>query len=383
METPSTQVNDFPTLEQLPPPVLPDLVEDLNLKDKDLIQFDKEFRSLLKQLEEVLEESESASVCSSVLAMKKSLKKGSKSSPLLLSLRKYVKAFEITDSSEHEPYVLKLYETGKDNYILNPDKIDVWLSGGVKILYGEGNKKVEQKKICVYLGAIYRTAKQMEKETSARLEAAKASDEEYAKSYALIRCDAIKLHLLRMFSAVIPEKRKELQGSIVRLEANLGIKKDSDVKTEAMPALDGIAGLAKSVLGGAGLEGLLGNLTKGMQSAGAANGGGGGPPAGDVGEIIRGLVNNDTLKNTMGNLMQGIQKCGNLQDVIGVLSSQLGDPKLQEALAQSLPGMVPAATAEATESPMGLLTQDAPVQNIPVLESLSSDTHETTPAVGN
>lgn len=328
------------------------LSEDINHSEDftvDPILFDKEFRSLYKQLEETLIESDAGHITLN------------RNNPILVSLRRYMKVYDVTDPAEHIPYFLKIFTQGS-SYIPYPEKIDTWLSGGVKIQYGEGIKKVEARKIGIYLGAIYRTARNLEKQDRDRLESYSSSAEDYAKCYSLIRCDAIKLHLVRLFAAIVPEKRKELNVLINLLEDELGITVGQNVNTEVnpVPVIGNVVdSLAKTFLKGGNNDNSLASM-------------------GDLGNVIGEMMGNEKVKETISSVVNGIKNCNNLQDIIGLMTKQLGSTELRDAVHQVLPEMqIPPLgneckldeDIESTPSSIVIDIEAPPVENI----LLSSD----------
>lgn len=293
-------------------------MEDNNSRTLLVDEFDKNFRALLK-------------LCDEVLAERRATKTKSASNGIQVGFEKYKALYENgnTNPDDHFKYIRLLWDGGRD-YVLNDD-MESWLSGGdakknkpVKIHYGVDLPRYKSKGFCIFLGSIYQNAVEQCTEATLHLERRGASSDEYDRCYALIRPDAMRLHLLRLFRIAgvsTPSDTEALTKLITQLEKELRVEKDKEVVTE--PITNGISGvnisnIIQQVASGAGLKNV-------------------GPLPAGIGDFLNGLVGNQDLMGLAQSIQGDLKPTDSSTDVVKKVLKQLSDDKVVSSLVNIIP----------------------------------------------
>ncbi|MEM2986606.1 MAG: hypothetical protein QXV60_00695 [Nitrososphaerota archaeon] len=284
--------------------------------------FDKEFKALVKQAQEII-----------TTRYQMSIELG-EVKPELLCLNKYMSIYNNTKPEEHYCYFEDLYNS-KRNEILNTLKDDSWIRyGKITIQFGKfGNKNFREKckQVRIMLSEIFLIACELQKKAEKLLEGIDEKLIEPTISKDLIRPNIILLHLMRIFYHLNNTEDKEKLGSIVtELENELGITKKT-VGSEPWKSGD------NQMLTNSGLSSLFSMATAMMEKMGYKPPPGMKPPTeSEISSVINSVFNNEATQQAIQSMFSSLQNCQDFTSAIKEVVKNVTDPKTMETLQTSV-----------------------------------------------
>ena len=291
--------------------------EDIAEKKKTL--FDREVRLLIQQADETLR-----------VRFGTSIELG-KIPDELSSLTRYFGIYSKMSPDEHYQYFESVFNQ-KRREILNTLKDDRWLrTGRIRIQFGQGNKKVEEKKIMIMLSDIFLVACEIQEQAEKSLEGIAEEHASGAAGKDIIRPNILLLHLMRIFYHLNDGPDKKAVGDIVtQLETDLGVKnKTVGASSAPPPATQGVTG--------GGLGGLFNIATNMMSKMGFQPPANMTPPSeGEISNVIETVFNNPTTQNAIQGMFSSLQNCTNFGDAVNTVVQNVTDPQTMEAIQGSV-----------------------------------------------
>ena len=280
--------------------------------------FDRGMRSLIKELEEVINERYGSSEEYGVRDE-------------LLFLRKYLSVYDRTKPEEHYQYFEALFGRKRPDILKSLDD-DSWLRNGrVVIQFGElikNNPELEErrKQLCIMLSQIFNIAIDLQTKAEEMLETVGESLVQTSNKD-LIRPNILLLHLFRIFYYLNEGRDKQQLGIILtKLEDELGIKKKTVDLFKETP-IPSATGSGASAIGG--LYTMAAEL---MGKFGFA------PPADmvppteeQIGTVMNSVFSNETTQAAIGNMVASLKDCTDLGSSIQTIMKTVGDPATIEA----------------------------------------------------
>lgn len=263
-----------------------------------------------------------------------------KTDPIAESFQRYSNIYKKSEPKDHVYYFLEIYQNNRAS-ILAYD--NTWLDKGesISIIFGKELQKKGGRKNAIYLSSIYRTAEKM-RIAAEEIENQKGGvgssstslipggpEEEVKENDDLIRSEAIRLHLYRIFDEIVlsrisdrgrdappEEDSKKLKAIINKIEISLGIGEDAATDI-APPATN-----------------LFASIAQGFQQGGIKPPSGKMPTGEEIAKGVMNVVNNKNMQSIFDKLVIGA-KGGNLQEVVQKTLGTLTDPTTIKTVTES------------------------------------------------
>lgn len=286
--------------------------------------FDQEMRALFEHMQNIITTND---------AKKLKLKVGNQATnPILRCLNQYRKFYEKSDPADHKTNFVEIFIKHRIG-VLKGYTSDAWLTkNNVIVQFGEGPKFALNR---LMLSACYNTAVRLRDEALARLGGSNNNNtnnnnveippEVYDDTPELTYPETFMLHLYRIFAEccdLLPNaatEKKKFGPIIAEAEEFLGI--EAGESADSSPGFGGIMNLAGSLMNKFGIK-----PPPGTQM----------PSGKEIEKVFSTIFNNPQAVDVVGNLFGQLQGCSDVKEVAKTVASNLNDPRLADALADSL-----------------------------------------------
>jgi hypothetical protein len=299
-------------------------LQEVNKKEEKKKLFDKEFRALVRQSQEIITAKYGASI-----------EFGNTRSELIC-LNKYLSIYGNMDASEHYRYFETLFGQ-KRRSILNTIQDSSWTrDDGMIIQFGQGTnipKELIQKfkQTRIMLSDIFSIAYDLQ-------EIAEQNIDDLGKDFSngskdLIRPRIILLHLMRIFYHLNDGSDKEQLGKIVNnLEEELGATKTVGVTTLQKRTSDvetnGQVG---------GLSGLFSMATNMMQKMGISTPDGmEAPSEKEISNVINKVFNNEGTQTVIQQVLSSLKGCDDIGSALQAAVKTVADPGTMKNIQETI-----------------------------------------------
>jgi len=236
-----------------------------------------------------------------------------KPNPIRVGLNRYTKVYAKTSPEEHVEHFNKVYHRYRVNIVASQDS---WLTSSQPVVIHFSEPKDN---VCIRLSAVFGKSLTQKVDAEKRLEG--LPDDAYQACEELIRPDAIRLHLYRIFKLICPEEdRIRVSALVAEIERDLGIGSDGVVAATG-DGLGGLIGMATQALGKFGLKPPQGTQ---MPSAEAMTRG------------LNTLLTSDATQNVMKSVFTNLQGASSLEDAITRMAKTVTNPSTIEAIGRAV-----------------------------------------------
>lgn len=296
-------------------------------------KFEKEFRSFIKLLDEILTTNEKNKGIDLT---------GGSVGPSHKALNRYKRAFDLSAKQGnygiHCEYFKEIYSNYKKSILKGPDS-DKWLkssSNQIVIQFGKGNKKISAD-INIAMSQIYRTACELRDHAEKSLKG--LDDAAYESCKELNYPDGYKLYMYRIFHLLADDssEKEKLATCVKELEDTLGIVNQNPTPQNE-GGFSGIMSHASKIFSGMGY-----NIPPEQM-----------PTEKDFSQILGDVMSKPQTLQVISSIFKDVEKYDNPDQLISKLSSS--GPMMQNimgAISQTATGAAAAAASDSSGSTSG------------------------------
>lgn len=278
--------------------------------------FDKDFKLLIKQLQEVIQVRYGTTIEIGDIR------------PELYNINRYSNIYNTMDPDEHYQYFEEIYNKNRD-LILNGYDNDKWIkTTNLVVQFGSGNPELIKKckDIKIPLSRIYLISKELQEKAEKILEGLDDKFTEETGGKDLVRPNIIILHTMRIFYYLVDDKDKITIGKIVtKYENELGVKN----KTVSENNLISVENNPTSNIGENGLKALFGTAKNLMKKIGIN------PPEGveeptedELANVVNNMFNNKATQSVIQNMFSSMSDTTDFSSAIKSMLEKGGDPEI-------------------------------------------------------
>src|SRR5947209_2545967 len=279
------------------------------------IALNKAYRGFFTHLGHIVEQNQNSKINPNLTKISVNT---AKTNPALAALKKYITTYNRTSPWEHIEFFMAVYQKYRSAIKIGY-KNDEWLKvETVNIRYGDSKSPIR-----IPLSMIYNLACKIRDLVKEELKG--LPDEMYEDKVELIYPDVFMLHLYRVFYECVifhqnvkfKDDANEIKTIIQEIEKELKVEPEAELNTTGSGMMGGIMNMATKVMGQLGI--------KPPENAKL-------PSEQELGNVITSVFDNPNTKSVIGGIFNNLKDCTDIGQVMNKLAGTLADPKLSQAI---------------------------------------------------